>query len=354
MKKFLIALGILVLLGIIAIVVAVMNIDRIIRATTEKVMEFVLQVDVSVGSADLNVGEGSITFQEIVISNPAGFQSDRAMRFGLIKAQVDIKSFRTDQPVIHLIQLSEPEITLEVSQSGTNIGELIQNAQRLAPSEEKPAEAPPPDEPEAAQKAFKIDKLIVAGSAVRVAVPFMGGKTYTVKLPDVELTELGGEDGLVTPAEAMQEFLAALLQGIRQAGADILPTEVLSDIAETLKNLPAGIKDSLEQVSQELKDSLGDLEQGLKDVTEDTKGQLDQATEDLKQSAKDTQEKAEESVKDTTDQLQESLKDTTEDLKGTLQDATEEVDKAAENLRGLFGTKKSPTPAPTPAPTQAE
>lgn len=275
-KKILIAVGILVVIVLIGAVVVYSNLDKIVRVATEKVMSYVLQVDVTVASAKVNLGQGSIEFHDIVIPNPPGYSTSRAMKFGLVKAQVDIPSFRTDQPAIKLVQVSQAEITMEVNKSGSNLQDLVNNASRLSQGkEEQPKQEKP--KPKEAGKQFKIDKVLVDGTTVRVGIPFMGGKTFDVPLPTIEMNNLGGKNkGTVTPAEAMQEFLAGILGGIKKAGTDILPTEVLANISTTLKNLPGNVKEQIGNVTNQLGTTAKENLSGAKGQVESTVKQAGQ------------------------------------------------------------------------------
>lgn len=278
-KKILIALGVVVLLAVVGVVLVFTNLDSIVRKATEKVMSYVLMVDVTVGGAKVGISEGSVEFTDIIIPNPPGYKSSRAMKFGLVKAQVDIKSFSGNEPTIKLIRLSQAEITMEAKKGGSNLQDLIDNASRLAAGEEPPPEAPKKEEPKEAEKKFKIDKVIVDGNVVRVAIPFLGGKTLDVPLPDMELNDLGGEGkGGVTPAEGMQEFLGGILASIKKAGTDILPADVLNGIGDTLKNLPGDVKEQLGAVTEQLGEAGKEIEGGLKSVGEEA----GKATESIK------------------------------------------------------------------------
>jgi len=277
-KKLLIAVGIVIVLAIVAGVVVFSNLDKIVRAATEQVMRYVLQVDVTVGSAHVSVTEGSIEFRDINIPNPEGYSTNRAMKFGLVRAQVDIRSFSTDEPIINEIRVSQAEITMEVRKGGSNLQDLIDNASRLAAGEGTPEEEA--EKPEEAQKQFKIEKVLVDGNVVRVAIPFMGGKTVDIKLPDLELRDLGGKGGEgVTAPEAMQEFLAAILMSIKDQGVDVLPDEVLADLGNTLKELPGNVQEQLGDVGTQ-------LEESVKDVSGQIGEEADKAADQVKEGLK--------------------------------------------------------------------
>jgi len=249
LKIVLISIAIVAVLLIVGAVVLYSNLDKVVQTATEKTLSYVLLADVKVGGCTVKPTEGLVEFRDIVIGNPKDktYGTDRAMRFGIVKAKANIKSFRTDEPVINLVQLSQAEITMEARLGGSNLQDLMDNASRLAPKEEagaeKPAEQPAAEEK--SQKAIKIEKVVVEGTKVRVAIPFQkGGKTLDVALPSIEMNDLGGKKQGVTPAEAMREFFAGLIGGIKKSGSGILPDDVLGDMGAALNKLPGGLRDA--------------------------------------------------------------------------------------------------------------
>ncbi len=293
------------------------NLDGIVRNGTERALEYVLQVDVSVGGASVDVRSGAIEFTDILISNPDGYNSDHAMAFGLVRAEADIASFRTDKPIVRLIRLSQSDIVLEKKGTSSNLQDLMRNAQRLASGEGK---EPPPSEDEAAGKKMVIEKLLIDGTTVGVQVPLLE-QTYRVELPDVEKENIGGGDEeKVSPAEAMQEILAILLEQIREAGAGILPGDLLNSLQDSLRSLPA------------------DLRGRVGETTERLRGSVDSALEGLTSGSKDSVGDAVDSAGDTVKDVTEGIGETVE---GAGEDAKEAVEGTVDDIKGLFGKKKS-------------
>ncbi len=271
--KILIAGAVVVVLAVAVVVfLVVRNLDGIVRSGTEQALEYVLQVPVSVGGASVEVSSGAIEFTDIVISNPQGFKSEHAMAFGKVRAEADIASFRTNNPVIHLIHISGSHIILEKSASSSNLQVLLANAQRLAAGGE---DAPPPED-EASEKKMVIEKLLIDATTVGVQVPVLD-KTFNVDLPDVEKENIGGGEGeQVTPAEAMQEILAILLEQIREAGTGILPGDLLNDLGDTLRTLPADLRGRVGDTTERLR---GTVDSALEGVTSGGKESTDRAGE---------------------------------------------------------------------------
>ena len=87
MKKILLIIALLVvLIGAVAVFLLARNLGSIVRRGTERVLSYVLQVDVSIDSAEVYAREGRIVFSGVDIANPPGFKKPRAMRLGRIEA----------------------------------------------------------------------------------------------------------------------------------------------------------------------------------------------------------------------------------------------------------------------------
>lgn len=212
-KKILFGAAILVGVLVIALVAVGIyvyrNLNEIVRSQTESVMTSVLGVKVTLGGAAVKVRNGDITLTDLVIYNPEGFESSHALKFGEIQVTANIPSFRTNEPTITLVRITEPDIIYERKLRTSNLDELIANT--------KAKEEAPPEETatEEEAKQIKVDLILVEGSVVRVALPMAGGRTVNVQVPDIEIRDMG--EGM-TPAEGLTLFLTKVLEGIAQNG----------------------------------------------------------------------------------------------------------------------------------------
>lgn len=251
--------------------------DELVRVGAEKSLAYALDVPATVQSASLDLGAQAVELRGIRIPNPEGFSNDTAISFGVVRAEVDVASFTTDKRVIKLIRVAEAEVLLEKNLKTSNLQALIDNTSRLSRQDEK---QPPPAE-DASRATMVIERLLVEHTTVRVKLAGMdavaGDKAAAkLKLADLEMRNVGGDGEQVTPAQALERFLALLLESIRRTGTGVLPDDLIASIDSTLDGLP--------------KDVLGDAQEAARKVTgeiQDTAGNV------LK-----TGEKAVEGVKD--------------------------------------------------------
>jgi uncharacterized protein YjbJ (UPF0337 family) len=255
------------------------NLDEIVRRGTEEAMTYALQVDVTVDGASVDLGAGTIELTGVNIPNPEGYTSDHAMAFSRIRVEADTSTLRSDTPTLNLVQVTGSDIILEREGTTSNLQQLMANAQRLSSGEE-----PPPDEPEG--KKMVIRRLVVDGTTVGVQLPVLN-QNLSVQVPDIEAEDIGGEGEEVTPAEALQEFIALILEAITRAGDGILPAEFLQDINGQLSNL-----------SGELQDRLGDLGSQFEGALEGVRGSVEGAPDQVNEAADDARENVEGAVRD--------------------------------------------------------
>lgn len=220
MKKILVLLAALaaVLLLVVGglLLFAYRNLDEIVRRGTEAALVSTLDVPATVAGANVDLRAQKVEITGILIPNPEGFDSAHAVRIDRLAVQVDAQSFRTDTPVIKLIEVDRPNVIVEARGQRTNLQELMDRAG--ASAEEEPA-----DDEEAMQ--LLIERLVIASPRVQVAVPMAGGRTAGVTLPTIERENIGGQDESVSPAEALEEFFALILAGVSDS-AGLLASQV--------------------------------------------------------------------------------------------------------------------------------
>jgi uncharacterized protein involved in outer membrane biogenesis len=106
----------------------------LLRGGIEKAAGHALQVDVTLGDIRLHPLRNELEIVDMVIGNPDGFQTRSAFQIYRATVHADLRSFLSDEPVIHLIELERPKVTLERGLRTSNLKELINNASRLQPA----------------------------------------------------------------------------------------------------------------------------------------------------------------------------------------------------------------------------
>ncbi len=276
----------LILIVIVGIGLAVLltNLNSIAKKGIVKVLSYVLEVDVSLKKVNISLLKGTCTLEGFVIGNPEGFKTEDAFSVKRVDVAVDIKSFGTDLPIIKLISMKNPEVTLEQGLHGSNLTKMIDNASRFSGKETKEAESAE------GQKEIKIDKIIVEGAKVSLSAPVLQGRSVTFPLPKIEIRNIGGKKKPVSVAESIRLFFVKILNSALDAGKGIIPAdmyemlqtslktakETVSNAAETIKEQVRGGKKTLMEqkgkVGSQSKKGGKKLEEGVEDISRGIKG----------------------------------------------------------------------------------
>ncbi len=265
---------------------ALNNLNWIVRSQIESHASHALMVPVTVGGVEVNLSEQWVEISEIEIANPDGYRTSHAMKFGLIRVEIDAASFRTMERRVKLIRISESDISYERTLRTSNLQELMDNVSRLIDED-----APPPD-PEKEPRLL-IDQMVIEDTTVRLTLPLAStvatsSGNATLKISDIVIEDYGdGEQQ--TPAEALQMFIAVILKTILENAGSILSAEALASLGNTLEGLPGGVADKASEtadkvsgvateVSDELRQALG----GVGDTVGEAADSVGDAVDDVR------------------------------------------------------------------------
>jgi hypothetical protein len=154
-----------------------------------------------------------------------------------------------DKVVIRSIELEAPEITMEGSLQGNNLGRIRANVEE-ATAGTTPAT---PEEQKAASRKLQVDDFRITGAKLNLSISELGGKVYSLTLTPIHLTDLGtGPEG-ITSAELTKRVLTEIeKQAVEQARVFI--TELARSAAAEGVDKAAG--DALDKASKGLQDLL--------------------------------------------------------------------------------------------------
>jgi hypothetical protein len=205
--------------------------------------------------------KGEVALSDLKIGNPEGFNTATAIEFERVELKVDIKSFKTDEPIINLVSIAEPKITLEQGLRKSNLSVLLENASRF-----KGEEAPAEEAPEGANKKVRVDKVVVEGSTVAVSAPILKGAELSYRLPTIEMNDIGGGGKPVSVAESISIFFREILAKSIEAASGVqgMPSELVSDLDAGFKGALGNLTGETEQRLREAGGQIGEqLRQGI-------------------------------------------------------------------------------------------
>jgi hypothetical protein len=226
MKKKLIVIGITLLVVLVgAVVVLGLSLDKLIKRAVETAGPAITKVDVKLDGVRLSMLNGEGSLQGFALGNPAGYTSPTCIQFDSASLSLVPSSIMSDKVVIRHIRLEAPVITFEGGLKGNNLNDLLKGmpARQTSPAETPTDEQKPAEEP--GSRKLQVDEFSLTGARVNVLIKELGGKTTTLVLPDIKLTNLGtGPEGITSKEMTrlvLDKVVKATLQTVLESGGDL-------------------------------------------------------------------------------------------------------------------------------------
>lgn len=211
-KKFLVGVGVAVLVVVVLIWQLAANMDAIVAGLIEDVGSDVLKTEVSVSGVAVDLKAGKASIAGLSIANPDGFS--RAMLFEMegIEVDLDIASLSKNVLVIDSILIQNPSVLYEESAGGGN------NMQTLLDNIDSAPQDPPPAG-SAEEMKLIIDRFEFTGGQVSLDSQAMPEGVTELKLPAVKMSSIGRKQGGVTAAVVTEKIVKELAGEIIAAAA---------------------------------------------------------------------------------------------------------------------------------------
>ena len=243
-----IILGLVVLL-IVALVAGYFFLGSIVKTGVEKVGPRVTKTDVKLKTATLSLFSGSGELKNFVVANPEGYKTPSAIQVGSVAVSVQPGSVMSGKVIVHSIKMIAPEITFEGTLSGNNLSKLLDN---IKGSSEQDKQAP--KEQKSSSKKLQVDDFLLTGAKVNLSTTLLGGRSATISIPEIHITNLGqGTDGITAAelaervfSEITQKTIAAVTSEIGNLGkgaTDLIKGAAGTNMAPTLDKATKGIGD---------------------------------------------------------------------------------------------------------------
>jgi hypothetical protein len=222
MKKILIRIAVISVAVLVVVgIVVILFLGQIVKKGVETAGPMITKVDVKLNKASVSL-LGSAGLKGLFVGNPPGYKTDSAIKVGEVSVSLKPLSVLSDKIIVESVKVKSPEITVEGSPTDNNLTKIQANVNAAAGGGQAAEKKP---EQKAGGKKIQITDLTITGAKVHVNMPVTFGKTVTVPLPDIHLTNLGtGSDGL-TPAEltkkVMSELMGEIVPAITKGVADL-------------------------------------------------------------------------------------------------------------------------------------
>lgn len=208
----------LAVVAVIAIVALVLSLNSIVKNGVIAFGPEVIKAPIQLDGVSISALSGAGEIKGLVIGNPEGFKTPNAVKLGTASLQVKPMSLLGDKIVVQSIKADGAEITFEGSLSGSNLSKIQENVDAYVANLLGSASK----DKKSAGKKLQVDEIVISNAKINLSMTILGGKSATVALPEIKLTNLGqGADG-VTPAEVIKVVLKEVMTKTTAAVAGFL------------------------------------------------------------------------------------------------------------------------------------
>lgn len=254
MKKILLIIVLLIVAVIGAALYFVFtNLDAIVKAAIENVGSQTTQTAVRVEKVKITLSDGAGAISGLTIANPKGFEARNAFSLGAIETQIDLNSLAKGPITIDKVLVSKPQVFYELNKDRqSNLNQLYKNIAASGSGgggTKKPAAKS--DEPKLIIRHFQLADATVEANVVPL------NKKLALKLPTIDLKDLGGKNG-ATPSEISKQVLDTITQraiaAVKQAGIDEKVQALKSEAQQKLDTKKSEVES---RTKEKLKNLLG-------------------------------------------------------------------------------------------------
>ena len=261
MKKIVLGSILVLVVGIgIGLFYLVSNLDELVKKGIETYGSQVTQTAVRVDRVKIELQKGSGAINGLTVGNPVGYSTPNAFSLGEISTQVGLSDKII---VIDHITVRAPEIFYEINQAGqNNLNQLNKNIAATS-SGSSNNKSPSGNGPEPKIKIGKV--LFVDGNIHAKVVPL--DKAYELKLPKIEMNNLGGQNG-ATPQQITNQIVKELSNqaqaAAKKAGIDQYKKQLEAEVNKRIDAEKQKITDEVnKKVGKEVGDKVGDKLKGI-------------------------------------------------------------------------------------------
>lgn len=271
-KKIAIGLGVIVVVVAVGIYYAATNADKMVKAAIESNGSRVTQVAVALDAVDLSLQDLKAGLRGLTVANPPGFKTARAV--SLDEISVDIADISRELIVIDEIMVRAPEITYEIASGGSNIAAIQENVDNFMKVAQGPSgggdSAASSSGGESAGPKIIINNLYIQDGSVNVSASLMQGKTLTTPLPNIHLTDIGKDSGGASPAEVVNQVIAAITEKSGNAASSLDLSQLgLSDISGKAAEMGKAAGDAAKKAMEGATGSAGGAGDAAKKAVDD-------------------------------------------------------------------------------------
>ena len=241
----------LAVVAVIAVIALVLSLNSIVKNGVTAFGPEVIKAPIQLDGVSISAFSGGGEIRGLIIGNPEGFKTPNAVKLGIASLQLKPASVLSDKIVVQSIKADGAEITFEGSLGSSNLGKIQENVDAYVAALLGPADK---DKKAAPGKKLQVDEIIISNAKINLSLTLLGGKSATIPLPDIKLTNLGqGADG-ITPAEVIKVVLKEVMTKTTTA-----VTGFLSGAGKALLDGAKGVGGTAADAAKGVTKGIGDL-----------------------------------------------------------------------------------------------
>jgi hypothetical protein len=173
------------------------SLNDYVKTQIETVGTQVTEQQVTVKAVDIKLTSGAGSILGINLPNPKGFTQPNAFTLGEVTLDINLESLTSSPIIIDAIVIKSPQAFVQMTQSGgSNIQDLLDAIERNTPKSDATKDSSDQTASSSKEPMIKVSKIVLAGTALSVDLTAFGNKEHTAVLPDIELSNVGGDAGL--------------------------------------------------------------------------------------------------------------------------------------------------------------
>ena len=212
MKKILVRIGVAVVVLMVLVALGIhFFLDSAVKRGVEGVGSKLTKVDVKLAGVHISLLSGAGKINGLVVGNPEPYKTPHSISVGSVALELKPSSLLGDKLIIKSMIVEAPEITFEGGLSGNNLKKIRANLNESTsgPGGTNVVNATPKEQKKANKK-LEVDEFKITGAKLDAHITDLGGKTISLTLPTIELSNLGtGPEG-ITATELTKKIIAEI------------------------------------------------------------------------------------------------------------------------------------------------
>jgi len=228
-RKFLVVIAAAGLLLAAGLTFLWTNLDWIVKNAIERYGSQATGTSVRVDRVALRVAQGKGAIEGLTVANPPGYSAPHLLSLSGISVRMAPRTIASNPVVIDDIRIAAPLVVYEMNDGRVaNIDVLKKSL-----GADQPATTGTRSTKGAKDEGtrLRIRRLVIENAKVDVRIAALGGKSRTLALARLEMTDIGGRNGAL-PEQVAKQIVAALLAEVSKEVGKAGATRLLEDALE--------------------------------------------------------------------------------------------------------------------------